>query len=381
LIEKVKAKDFNGVFSFYEKQKREGIAIRSEFYNTMLAVCDKAEHLNFVYSIINEMMYTGANISEQTYVALIRCLSDADRIEEAIDHLNRIDESNLRVRTFQPIFEALCLKRRDIKNAISLLNRMLNIQVNPKSQQLYMLFKLYGNERVTKTRKIQEDMNSVVRRISHSVLGLYHAQIVDLAKHYGTSEVSPDQDDYESILIDSFDQLEGSVILDNRTKDYSATAFNSSITSNRDLDDFGDFDIDGVLDIPNDNYAKLGIPSKFQYNNNHERIIDHCFLTEDLDVESIPEKFIIKEALPDHMKKTRKARVVGILNSSNSSITSITDDSIAISCRCPNCGYTLKRLALNQTERDIMKNSLLHFADNEKARRGHSKSSFLLVIF
>jgi pentatricopeptide repeat protein len=110
-IKCIKFKDFEGLKTLYHRNKAIGLLpMKPRTYNSILVVCQDAEHLSLALEVFEDMMSMEVPPVESTFLPLIRCYCNSGDVLTSLNLIKQMRDIGLepKLRTYQPVLDKLC---------------------------------------------------------------------------------------------------------------------------------------------------------------------------------------------------------------------------------------------------------------------------------
>ena len=370
LVECVRTRDYSLAVEIYKTAKESNLLSGAILYS-LLSVCYKKDHLDSAITFFREIISFGLSPSEQGYLALIRCYADAEMYEESVSLIKSMQELGieLRHRTFQPLLDAY-LRANDVESMLNVLLKMMGLGVHPRSEQLTTLIKACVKLDMT---PFTPAVNSIIQECSRDVIGLEYEHILDALRAYKAQRGEGDKEEEVAILVEAEESIPGKIIAQEANGLYYIVQ-NTSFDISASLESFEDTrvfeaggfssnngslaaDVSQLVTAPKNTTPQYGVSS-----GEHERN-----RTETIDFNRADIPLFVED----------RYRVRLSANSTNSSAdyhptAACLVDISSPSSRCPNCGATLRGLALSEDTKAAARVALMRIA--AAASVNHCKS-------
>jgi uncharacterized membrane protein len=322
LTDYAKDRNFDAAMEIYKDQTLW--ERKDRFFSLFLSVCYKAEHLPHAVHIFNEMAVANIAPSEPSYLALIRCNTDNNDIETSLGLIKHMIELEIepKLRTFHPILEAMCSKRKDIHQAVELVQHMQKLGVILRSEQLTLLLECAYHTKALKDPKMLKEFEDIMETTSKELLGMESTEMKHISSVF--NEISSEKVNDLGILVQSKEDIVGDIIQNDTLINGSVIALNDSYINTQTA--FTD-----TLSSPVTSDPTLPIVGN--------SVLDN--------VVKINEKYIIIDEAGKEAGPPLPARIVDISNNT---------------CLCPNCGDKIMPLLLNEDERHRVRVALMKIA-------------------
>ena len=336
LTDYAKDRNFNAAMDVYKDQSLW--ERKDRFFSLFLSVCYKAEHLSHAMHLFNEMAAANIAPSEPAYLALIRCNTDNDDIDTSLGLIKHMIELDIepKLRTYHPILEAICTKKKDIYQAVELVHHMKRLGVVLRSEQLTLLLECAHQTNALKVPSMLKEFEDIMEDTSKELLGMESAEMKKLVSVF--SNKSNEEVDDLGILVQSKDDIVGDIIVNNMNTNGSVIALNDSYVNTQTA--FSD-----TLCSPVTSDPTLPIVGSSVLEN----------------VVQINEKYIIVDEAGKDAGAPLPARLVDISNST---------------CLCPNCGDKLMPLLLSEDERHRVRVALMKIASMSSLQQCKNLQAF-----
>ena len=311
---------------------------KDRFFSLFLSVCYKAEHLPHAMRIFNDMATANIAPAEPAYLALIRCNTDNNDIETSLGLIKHMIELEIepKLRTYHPILEAICTKKKDIYQAVELVQHMKKLGVVLRSEQLTLLLECAHHTSALKDPMMLAEFEDIMTATSKELLGMESAEMKQLVSVF--SNKSSNEVDELGILVQSKEDIVGDIIENNMNVNGSVIALNDSYINTQTA--FTDTLCSPVTSDPS-------LP-----------IVGNSVLD---NVVQINEKYIIVDEADKDAGIPLPARLVDISNNT---------------CLCPNCGDKLMPLLLSEDERHRVRVALMKIASMSSLQQCKNLQAF-----
>jgi hypothetical protein len=131
-----------------------------------------------------------------------------------------------KLRTFHPILEAICSKRKDIHQAIELVQHMKKLGVILRSEQLPLLLECAHHTKAFKDLKILKEFEDIMETTSKELLGMESSEMKHLSSIF--NNFSSDKVNDLGILVQSKEDIVGDIIQNDSSINGSVIALNDS---------------------------------------------------------------------------------------------------------------------------------------------------------
>jgi pentatricopeptide repeat protein len=337
LIECVRTRDYDLALRIFAQVKEQN-RLSATFLYSLLSVCYKAEHLESAQLFFNEILNQGQSPTEQAYLALIRCYSDANRFEESLSLVKSMQELNIEVRhrTFQPILDAF-LRNNDLENILNIMFKMIFLGIHPRSEQVTALLKCCA---LVDASPFQDAVNAIMMESSKDLIGLDYQNILELKLAF--EDISNQTLEVEGILVDSIESIPGSVL--EKTESYVIAQNNT-------------FNISASLESFEDARVSLKTVSDIEANLDTYDIIDTSSSRVSNEVVSDFTSSFFKADMPTFVEDRYTVRSTNF-TSRRANIVDISSSS----CMCPNCGARIQTIKLSEDTKEAARVALMRVA-------------------
>lgn len=111
-IRSIANRNFDDVINIYTKYKNSNPPIlprKMATFGSILSVCSKAAHVDKALEVFRDFVKTGLVPSENIFLPLLRCYSDAGDVDTCLDLIRQMKDVgiNPKLRCYQPMFDKL----------------------------------------------------------------------------------------------------------------------------------------------------------------------------------------------------------------------------------------------------------------------------------
>jgi hypothetical protein len=344
----IRAKDHDGAVQAFHEMAALQPAIQDHDYMALLGVCYKAEHLPLVLSTMEKLKGKPVKRVVSLYVALIRCSTDAGRLNEAVNIIQDLvsQKLELRPRVFQPLLDALSAKG-DVARSFAVLKYMIALKVVVNEEQLVPLVSLLGHPNVC--NKLQTDLvmsdtfHAIMREVSRELLGVYRSNAQQAAQ--GATGLTAKQVEDQGILVETAEDIKGDVLESTLAEDGRLIAHNISYPTMK----------TSLVDV-----ISIMENERSQYTPN--------------DAQSVPENYTVlyengtRALLSSHLSSSTDCTNPVASRFQRSRIVSISSRT----CRCPNCDLQITPIGLSEQEKQHVRDELFKLVRMSRGNMLHN---------
>jgi pentatricopeptide repeat protein len=263
--------DFDKAQTLYEEIK-DKVNLHGNIDTVLmfLSICQHASQIGIVEDVIINLKEQHIGIHEQVYFSLIRCYCDGNMIDKAWEIVKSMEGLGVepRLRTFQPVLEA-CERVGDIGETLKVFEYLMNVRLQPRSEQLTALLRTYTQYRELEGDKmdnhhtIKERVDDILKQASTHMIGFPTEDLERIAAGAAGATVEGVRD--FGVLVENLEDIDGPVICDEHLHiDSSVIALNATYNSTGRL-------LDQYSPTPNNPHLPIGlkvegihfIPQKF----------------------------------------------------------------------------------------------------------------------